>query len=154
MRFEQLNEPYDAYSVTDNGHVMNIDTGKYIKEQIDTMNGRSFVVLQGSHHKTRKFFICNLVAEMFLVNEDNLGYIYFKDGNTTNNHANNLGYAINPDESKNRIERLYRNKMKEQRHNLIVGINNAIEKDNWTKARKLGIELWELEGANWHDRNK
>lgn len=154
MRFEQLPPPYDQYSVTDTGHVMDIDSGQYVVEHIDHKTNRSYVVLEGSHKKSRKFILCQLVCDMFVKNNHNLGYIYFKDGNTLNNHYKNLGYAINPHESKSRIERPFRKKVESKRHELIVKINNAVEKGLWDTAKKLGIELWELEGANWNERNK
>lgn len=154
MRFEQLTPPYDMYSVTDEGHVMNIDTGEYVLEQVDHKSGKQFVVLSGSHKKTRKFFIAPLVAEFFVLNPHNLGFIYYKDGNCQNNHYSNLGYAINPKEGQQRVNRPMRKQVESERHRLIIEISNAMDKNNLTLARTLGIELWELEGANWDDRNK
>ena len=153
MRFEPLETPYDKYSITNEGHVMNVDTGLYVKEYIDINSGKPYVVLEGSHNKTRKFYIYQLVADMFVPNVNNLGYIYYKDGNVANCKANNLEYAINPQESKERVSRPFRKKVEEKRHELIVEINNAIEKGKWDTAKKLGKELWELEGSRWEDRN-
>ena len=154
MRFEPLETPYDKYSITNEGHVMNVDTGLYVKEHIDVGSGKPYVVLEGSHNKTRKFYIYQLVADMFVPNVNNLGYVYYKDGNVANCNANNLEYAINPQESKERVSRPFRKKVEEKRHELIVEINNAIEKGKWDTAKKLGKELWELEGSRWEDRNK
>lgn len=154
MRFEPLETPYDKYSITNEGHVMNVDTGLYVKEHIDINSGKPYVILEGSHNKTRKFYIYQLVADMFVPNVNNLGYIYYKDGNVANCNANNLEYAINPQESKERVSRPFRKKVEEKRHELIVEINNAIEKGKWDTAKKFGKELWELEGSRWEDRNK
>lgn len=151
--FEQMSPPYEKYSVTNTGHVMDIDTGLYVTEQIDPKRGTSFVILEGSHNKTRKFYIAPLVGDFFVRNPYGLSYIYFKDSNVANNHADNLGYAINPTESKDRVDRPFRNKVEDKRHALIVAINNAIDKGNWKKAKQLGKELWELEGNRWEDRN-
>lgn len=153
MRFEPMEAPYDKYSVVDTGHVMDVDTGLYEKIQIDFKTGKPFVVLDGSHNKSRKFYLAQLVADMFVPNTHNLGYIYYKDGNMCNCAADNIGYAMNPQESVERIARPHRKKVEPKRHELIVAINNAIEKGKWDTAKKLGKELWELEGADWSKRN-
>lgn len=154
LKFEQLSPPYDQYSITNEGHVMDIDSGKYVTEEIDYKTGKQFVVLHGSHRKSRKFYIAPLVAEMFVYNPHNCSYVYYKDGNVQNNHWTNLGYAINPKESQERVARPARKSVEPKRHALIVEINNAIDKDEWKTATELGKELWELEGFRWEDRNK
>lgn len=154
IKFEPLEPPYDKFSVTNEGHVINLDTELYVKEQIDFETGKPYVVLDGSHNKTRKFFIAQLVADMFVPNVHNLGYLYYKDGNVVNCSAKNIGYAINPQEANERVARPHRTKVEPRRHELIVEINNQIEKGNWTKVKQLGKELWELEGSRWEDRNK
>lgn len=154
IKFEQLSPPYDKYSVTNEGHVMDIDSGEYIREEIDFKSGKHFVVLEGSHKKSRKFYIAHLVAEMFVPNKYNCSYIYYKDGNVQNNHWFNLGYAINPSESQERISRPDRKRVEPRRHELIIKINNACDKKDYVTANKLGRELYELEGARWEDRNK
>lgn len=154
MRFEPLNEPYDMYAITDEGHVFHLDKERYEQEIVDPKNGKMYVVLNGSHKKSRKFYVSQLVADMFVRNEHNLGYLYFKDGNVQNSHYNNIGYAINPKEGVERVARPFRNKVESKRHALIVAINNAIDKDNWKKAKELGKELWQLEGFRWEDRTK
>lgn len=154
MRFEPLNEPYDMYAITDEGHVFHLDKERYEKELVDPKNGKMYVVLDGSHKKSRKFYVSQLVADMFVRNEYNLGYLYFKDGNIQNNHYTNIGYAINPKEGLERVARPFRKKVEPQRHALILAINKAIDQDNWKKAKELGKELWQLEGFRWEDRNK
>lgn len=151
-KFEQLCEPYDRYSVSNHGYVIDCDTNKKCHVETDYKTKRTYVVLDGSHKKSRKFYIYQLVADNFLPNPDNLGYIYFKDGNTENPHIDNLGWAINPQESKQRCARPLRNEVKERRTQLIFEINNAMDNKNIEVAQKLGKELWELEGANWNDR--
>lgn len=153
MRFEPLETPYEKYSITNDGHVMDVDTGLYVKEHIDFKTGKPFVVLDGSHNKSRKFFIAQLVADMFVPNVHNLGYLYYKDGNVGNCSSTNIGYAINPLEASERVARPHRKKVEPKRHALIVEINNHIEKDNWDTVKKLGKELWELEGNDWTKRN-
>lgn len=154
MKYEPLNAPYDMYSVTDEGHVFNVDEERYEHELVDPKNGKMYVVLQGSHRKTRKFYVSQLVADMFVMNEHNLGYLYFKDGNVQNSHYTNIGYAINPTESQERVARPARKSVEPKRHELIIKINNACDKKDYITANKLGRELWELEGANYADRNK
>lgn len=153
MRFEPMNEPYDRYSVSDQGYIVDCDKDCVVQQEIDE-KGLLYVVLKGSHNKTRKFYIHHLVAEMFVINPHNLTYIYFKDGDMMNVAHDNLGYAINPQESKERLARPLRNKVEQQRHQLIIDINNAIDKGDWISAKIMGIVLWELEGASWEDRNK
>ena len=153
MRFEPLNEPYDMYSVTDTGHVFNVDKERYEHELVDPKNGKMYVVLQGSHRKTRKFYVSQLVADMFVMNEHNLGYLYFKDGNVQNSHYTNIGYAINPKEGVQRVSRPFRRQVENKRHSLIVEIGRACDRKDFTKANKLGRELWELEGSKYENRH-
>lgn len=152
MNYEILAEPYDRYVVGELGVVVDCDCDKVVTPEIDS-KGLLFVVLSGSHNKTRKFYLHHLVAEYFVRNEHNLTYIYFKDGDKTNVGASNLGYAINPQESKERLARPHRKQLEERRHQLILDINNAIDKGNWISAKMLGVVLWELEGADWSKRN-
>lgn len=152
-KFEPLFEPYDRFAVSNMGYVLDRDTGLTVSPDIDTNNGRPYVVLEGSHNKTRKFFLCTLVTDNFLPNPHNLGYIYYKDGNIENTHVSNLGYAINPHEGKQRNSRPLRREVEAQRHQLIVDIGKAIDKDNWISAKMLGVCLWELEGNDWRKRN-
>lgn len=152
IKFEQMSPPYDKYSVTNEGHVMDIDTGIYVHEEIDYKSGKQYVVLHGSHKKSRKFFIAPMVAEMFVQNKHNLGYVYYKDGNVQNNHADNLGYAINPKEAQQRVARPHRLEVEDERHELIIKINNACDKKDYREANRLGKILWELEGSSYNDR--
>lgn len=152
MRFEPLNAPYDMYSVTDTGHVFNVDKERYEHELVDPKNGKMYVVLQGSHRKTRKFYVSQLVADMFVRNEHNLGYLYFKDGNVQNSHYTNIGYAINPKEGVQRVSRPFRRQVENKRHALIVEIGRACDMKDFAHANKLGRELWELEGSQYENR--
>lgn len=153
MKFEPMDVPYDKYSVVNTGHVIDVDTGHYEKIQIDFKTGKPYVVLNGSHNKSRKFYLAQLVADMFVPNVDNLGYLYYRDGNMANCSAENIGYAMNPQEGSERVGRPHRKKVEPKRHELIIAINNAIEKDKWDTAKELGKELWQLEGADWSKRN-
>jgi hypothetical protein len=152
MIYEILAEPYDRYCVSEIGAVIDCDFDKAVTPEIDD-KGLPYVILSGSHNKTRKFYLHHLVAEYFVRNEYNLTYIYFKDGDKTNVAASNLGYAINPQESKERLARPHRKQLEEERHQLILDINNAIDNGNWISAKMLGVVLWELEGADWSKRN-
>lgn len=153
MKYEPLNAPYDMYSVTDEGHVFNVDEERYEHELVDPKNGKMYVVLQGSHRKTRKFYVSQLVADMFVMNEHNLGYLYFKDGNVQNSHYTNIGYAINPKEGVQRVSRPFRRQVENKRHELIVKIGRACDRKDFTEANKLGRELWELEGSKYENRH-
>ena len=151
-RFEPLDKPYDMFSISSEGYFINVDND--LKQHIYYDKKGVYSVLHGSHKKTRKFYIAPLVADMFLRNTGNLGYLYFKDGDNRNANVSNLGYAINPDERRNRVDRPLRKSVESERHRLIIEINNAIERDYWITAKLLGVELWELEGANWLERNE
>lgn len=151
-KFEPLFEPYDRYAVSNMGYVIDRDTGLVVFEYFED-NNKPYVVLQGVHNKTRKFLIANLVAESFVLNTNNLGYIYYKDGDVTNTVASNLGWAINPQEGKQRVARPMRNDVEPKRHKLIIEINKAIDNDKWDTAKTLGKELWCLEGNSWEGRN-
>ena len=151
-RFEPLDKPYDMFSISSEGYFINVDNE--LKQHIYYDKKGAYSVLNGSHKKTRKFYIAPLVADMFLRNTGNLGYLYFKDGDNHNSNVSNLGYAINPDERRHRVDRPLRKSVESERHRLIIEINNAIERYDWSNAKKLGVELWELEGANWVERNE
>ena len=151
-RFEPLDKPYDMFSISSKGYFINVDNE--LKQHIDYDKKGAYSVLHGSHKKIRKFYIAPLAADMFLRNTDNLGYLYFKDGDNRNSNVSNLGYAINPDERRNRADRPLRKSVESERYRLIIEINNAIERYDWPNAKKLGVELWELEGANWLERNE
>ena len=152
-KFEPLCEPYDRFTVSNMGYVLDRDTGLTVTPDIDMNNGRPYVVLEGSHNKTRKFFLCTLVTDNFLQNPHNLGYIYYKDGDVENTHVSNLGYAINPHEGKQRNSRPLRRKVEAQRHQLIVDIGKCLDYNDYLTAERLGRQLWELEGHSWLKRN-
>ena len=40
MNYEPLNAPYDMYSVTDTGHVFNVDKERYVPELVDPTHGK------------------------------------------------------------------------------------------------------------------
>ena len=90
---EQIIKGFENYSISDKGIVKNIKTNK-IKIGISNGAGRGYlyVDLYSNGKKIRKF-IHRLVAETFIPNIENKPMVNHKDGNTKNNHINNLEWV-------------------------------------------------------------
>lgn len=90
---EQIIKDFENYSISDKGIVRNIKTNKV---KIAISNGAGcgylYVDLYKNGDKVRKF-IHRLVAETFIPNTDNKPMVNHKDGNTKNNHIDNLEWV-------------------------------------------------------------
>lgn len=157
-RFEQYESPFDMYEVSNFGYIRHKETGEILPKHVDKQSGREYVRLERKVEfgviQSKVVMVARAVADYFLPNEFDDKFVGFKDGDRSNNHVDNLFYAPNIYDSNEALIRPLRKETSEKRSELCISIHNAVESDNWKVARELGIELWELEGADWNDRNK
>ena len=81
---------YLNYEISDIGRVKNVKTGRILKPSINT-GGYYYVNLCNGGKVKHK--IHRLVAEAFITNFEDKPVVDHHDGNKTNNHISNLGWA-------------------------------------------------------------
>ena len=91
----------------------NIVRGKLLGVTVD-VNGYNSVTLADANHKTKKYLLHRLVAQIFIPNPENKPEVNHKDGDKSNNCVSNLEWAT-------RYENQY--------HASISGLSSA-----WTSA--------------------
>lgn len=120
---EQIIKGFENYSISHKGIVKNIKTNKV---KIATSNGAGcgylYVDLYKNGNKVRKF-IHRLVAETFIPNIDNKPMVNHKDGNTKNNHIDNLEWVT----AKENVEHA----------NKVLNVLSAYEIANNNKKKKI-----------------
>lgn len=82
----------DRYAVSSKGKVMNLETGKVLKNMIDT-HGYPFVALYNGDGKPKQIRIHRLIAEAFIPNTLNLPQINHIDEDKRNNNVENLEWC-------------------------------------------------------------
>lgn len=92
---------YENYEVRPNGEVVNVKTGKILK-QYKTRNGYMQVALY-EKHKQKRFYVHRLVAEAFIPNPYNLPQVNHIDEDKTNNFVF-LNEDGSVDEGKSNLE--------------------------------------------------
>jgi hypothetical protein len=81
------------FSVTENGVVTNIKTGKELTQQ---MNAKGYLrVFPSIDHKQYQVRVHRLVAVMYILNPFNYNLLHHKDFVKTNNHKDNLEWSTN-----------------------------------------------------------
>lgn len=150
--FEPMCEPFDMYSVSNLGYVINVDTEMMVPAMVDDSNGRLYVRLSAvnaqGNQVTKVAYIAKLVAEMFVPNEHNEAFVGFKDGNPLNNRADNLFYAQNMFQAGDALNRPLRRVVEDEKHKLFCEIGEALANDDMATAQRLGDVLWNLEQDN------
>lgn len=96
---------YEDYFIYDNGDVLNTKTNKMLKGSIG-QHGYRYYRLSKNNVK-KMFYAHRLVAENFLINDENLPVVNHKDGDKLNNNVNNLEWTTY---SKN-VEHAHSNKL-------------------------------------------
>lgn len=104
-------EGYENYHVSNMGNVMNIVTGKILKQH-DNGKGYFHVMLYNKEHEGRTIMVHRLVAIAFIPNPQNLPQINHIDECKHNNCADNLEWITSEDN------------INHGTHNERVGLNN------------------------------
>lgn len=80
------------YAVSNKGKVMNLMSGKVLKNNINT-HGYPFVQLHKGNEKPKQIKVHRLIAEAFIPNPDNLPEVNHIDEDKTNNDVTNLEWV-------------------------------------------------------------
>ena len=79
------------YAVSNNGRVMNVRSGRILKEHITKFGYKRIGIYKNG--VCRMFIVHRLVAQAFLPNPDNLPEVNHKDEDKTNNSVDNLEWC-------------------------------------------------------------
>ena len=82
------------YLISNNGDVKHKITNKILKQKLDKDNYLSVGLSMGARGQRKTVMVHRLVAEAFIPNPDNLPWVQHKDGNTIDNHVDNLEWAV------------------------------------------------------------
>ena len=83
----------NSYEISSYGEVRRKDTGKILKQKLDTNNILMVNLSMGSRGDAKYFIVHRLVAEAFVPNPNNLPWVKHIDGNIINNEACNLEWV-------------------------------------------------------------
>lgn len=86
-------ELFERFEVSIEGQIRNAKTARIYKTHINHEGYEQVCVSLGSRNKKKVFKIHKAIAETFVSNLDNKPEVNHKDGNKTNNHANNLEWT-------------------------------------------------------------
>lgn len=81
----------DNYAVSNYGNIKNVKTGRILTPQVNKQGYLTYTFYQ--HGIKKSLRIHRLVGFYFVPNPDNKPYINHKDGDKTNNHAENLEWC-------------------------------------------------------------
>lgn len=130
MTWEVLDFINEDYAVNEYGEVLKRSKNKLITTKAEK-NG-----VVTCYIDRRKFRVSRLVAELFVPNPELNNFIAFKDGNTTNCHASNIIWVP----SRKEAEFINKNGLKDtsDARSIRVAINDAIDANDWERAKTLG----------------
>ena len=110
----------DDYTITEDGEVINNRWGgRKVKPQ---PNGKGYLRV---HIAGKMYFVHRLVAEKYIPNPDNLPQINHKDGDKTNNRADNLEWVSN---------------FENRRHAVKEGLQIHGERCPWAKLKQSDVD--------------
>lgn len=157
-RFEPMDEPFDMYSVSNMGYIINVDDDMIVPMQKDDSNGRLYVRLTARNSQgnqcVRVMYVAKLVADMFVPNVSNDKFVGFKDGDTLNNCYDNLFHASNMFDASETMNRPLRKELELMRHTLLCKIGHALDNEQELEAQRLGKLLWNLENDNSEEQTE
>lgn len=157
-RFEPMDEPFDMYSVSNMGYIINVDDDMIVPMQKDDSNGRLYVRLTARNSQgnqcVRVMYVAKLVADMFVPNVGNDKFVGFKDGDTLNNCYDNLFHASNMFDASETMNRPMRKQLELMRHTLLCKIGHALDNGEDDYAQSLGKILWNLENDNSEEQTE
>ena len=110
----------DDYDITRDGKIISKKSGKEIKPQ---PNGKGYLRV-GIGGKL--MFVHRLVAERYVPNPDNKSQVNHKDGNKSNNNADNLEWATNQ-ENRN--------------HAVKNGLHTKGDQCSWSKLTQKAVDF-------------
>ena len=110
----------DDYDITRDGKIISKKSGKEIKPQ---PNGKGYLRV-GIGGKL--MFVHRLVAERYVSNPDNKSQVNHKDGNKSNNNADNLEWATNQ-ENRN--------------HAVKNGLHTKGDQCSWSKLTQKAVDF-------------
>lgn len=156
--FEPMDEPFDMYSVSNMGYIINVDDDMIVPMQKDDSNGRLYARLTARNSQgnqcVRVMYVAKLVADMFVPNVGNDKFVGFKDGDTLNNCYDNLFHASNMFDASETINRPLRKELELMRHTLLCKIGHALDNEQELEAQRLGKLLWNLENDNSEEQTE
>lgn len=80
------------YEVSDHGEIKSLRSMKIRKPIFNSQNGYNALVLSGDHFK-KTMYVHRIVAEAFVENPKNYGFVNHKDENKLNNVVSNLEWC-------------------------------------------------------------
>ena len=98
----------DNFAVSNHGNIKNVKTGRLLTPQLNKRGYLAYTFYQRGVKKNLR--IHRLVGLYFVPNPDNKPYINHKDGDKTNNHAENLEWCT----AKENDVHARKNKLKDQ----------------------------------------
>jgi DNA-binding transcriptional regulator YiaG len=111
----------DDYLITENGEVINIKWGgRKVKPQ---PNGKGYLRV---HIAGKMHFVHRLVAEKYVPNPNNYPQVNHKDGDKTNNKADNLEWVTN---------------LQNRKHAVKTGLHVHGERCPWAKLSLKDVEF-------------
>ena len=81
----------DHYAISNYGNIKNVKSGNILTSVLNKQGYLGYTFYQ--HGKKKSLRIHRLVALHFIPNPENKPYVNHKDGNKTNNHADNLEWC-------------------------------------------------------------
>lgn len=139
----------EDYEITREGQVINKRSGRILKPQ---PNGKGYLrVMLGG----KRYFVHRLVAEKFIPNPESKEQVNHKDGNKTNNQADNLEWVTNQENRKHAVEnglQISGEKCPWAKltKNDVLFIREHPEIDEWDLADVLNVSVTTIRGIRTH----